>query len=281
MNSNFKFLENEFPVLLDRAKKAEQLVITDPRASLFYARMALEVAVNWMYANDKSLEIPFDKGLHNLLLQSEFKAQFNFKMYNELHLIKKMGNLAAHNQSVSEVDAHISIENLFYFSKWFIKSYSQQPLEDLGIFNFEYIPKKGEAALSKKQIKELENQLDTKLSKFQEELKAKEEEKKQLAEINALFKKQIEILQAQIEANKVDANIEDEVQHPRNEAETRKHLIDVSLREAGWDLKGINDKEYKVQYMPKSTNKSETGYVDYVLWDDDGLPLALVEAKRT
>lgn len=28
MNSNFKFLENEFPVLLDRSKKAEQLVIT-------------------------------------------------------------------------------------------------------------------------------------------------------------------------------------------------------------------------------------------------------------
>src|SRR5690625_5634339 len=33
--------------------------------------------------------------------------------------------------------------------------------------------------------------------------------------------------------------------------------------------------------MPLSTNKSGIGYVDYVLWDDDGKPLALVEAKRT
>src|SRR5690606_15238486 len=51
--------------------------------------------------------------------------------------------------------------------------------------------------------------------------------------------------------------------------------------EAGWDLAGANDKEYKVEYMPKSTNVSETGYVDYVLWDEDGRPLALVEAKRS
>jgi len=281
MNSNFAFLEKEFPVLFDRSRKAEELVITDPRASLFYARMALEVAVIWMYTYDEKLELPHDKGLHNLLLQPEFKEQFNYKLYNELHLIKKTGNLAAHNRPVSDVDSHNTIEYLFYFTKWFVKSYSQEIIGEIGIFNFDFIPKKGGSALSLKQIKELQNQLDNKLSKFQEELKEKDEEKKQLADKNELYKKQIELLQAQIEANKVEANVEDEVHHPRNEAETRKYLIDVALREAGWDLKGVNDKEYKVNFMPRSTNKSETGYVDYVLWDDDGLPLALVEAKRT
>jgi type I restriction enzyme R subunit len=281
MSTNFQFLKNEFSVFYDRAVKAEQLVITDPRASLFYARMALEVAVNWMYTNDKSLEIPFDKGLHNLLLQPEFKTQFNFKMYNELHLIKKTGNLAAHNKPVSDVDAHITIEQLFYFVKWFLKTYSQEVVEEIGIFNFECIPKKGESVLSKKQIKELQNQLSKELNTYQKQLEVKEEERQKLADENELFKKQIEILRAQIEANKVEANVEDEVSHPRNEAETRKYIIDVNLREAGWDLKGANDKEYKVDYMPESTNKSETGYVDYVLWDDNGLPLALVEAKRT
>ena len=33
--------------------------------------------------------------------------------------------------------------------------------------------------------------------------------------------------------------------------------------------------------MPKSTNPSGIGYVDYVLWGKDGKPLAVVEAKRT
>lgn len=281
MKSNFQFLKNEFAVFYDRSVKAETLVITDPRASLFYARMALEVAVNWMYTNDAELQLPYETGLHNLLLQQEFKEQFNNKLYNELHLIKKTGNLAAHNKPVNDVDSHITIEHLYYFAKWFAKSYASEPLEDLGLFNFDIIPKKGDDALSKKQIQKLEKKLETDISNFQEELKRKEEERRALAEANELLKKQLEIQQVQIEANKVEANTQDEVHHPRNEYYTRKYLIDVALREAGWDLDGVNDKEYKVQYMPKATNISETGYVDYVLWDDDGLPIALVEAKKT
>lgn len=281
MNSNFQFLNKEFGTFYDRAVKAEQAVIIDPRMSLVYSRMALEVAINWMYAHDEELEKPYDTSLNSLMMQREFKEQFNQKMYNELHLIRKVGNLATHNRSVNDVDSHNAIEQLFYFAKWFAKSYAKDALDEMGMFDFEYIPKKGADTLNKKEIRQLQEQLDKELDTYQEQLKDKEIERQKLAEENALFKKQIEALQAQMEANKVEANKQDEVQHPRNEAETRKYLIDVALREAGWDLKGINDKEYKVQYMPKSTNKTETGYVDYVLWDDDGLPLALVEAKRT
>jgi type I restriction enzyme R subunit len=281
MNSNFQFLKNEFATFHDRAIKAEQMVITDPRTSLVYSRMALEEAINWMYANDEDLEQQHNTTLHNLLVQPSFKEQFNHKLYNELFIIKNAGNLAAHNKPVNDIDSHKAIDALFYFGKWFIKSYAQQAVGEIGIFDFDSIPKEGGSTLSRKQIKLLQEQLDKELDTYQEELKTKEEERQQLADENELFKKQIEVLQAQIEANKAEANVENEVHHPRNEAETRKYLIDVALREAGWDLKGINNKEYKVRYMPKSTNVSETGYVDYVLWDDDGLPLALVEAKKT
>ncbi|SHJ67156.1 type I restriction enzyme, R subunit [Arenibacter nanhaiticus] len=282
MSTNFQFIKAEWPIFFDRAQKAEQLVITDPRASLFYARMALEVAVNWMYTNDEELELPYDTGLHNLLLQQEFKQQFkNAALYDDLHLIKRRGNLAAHNRTVTDVDAHITIEQLYYFAKWFGRTYSQEALTIPGIFDFEVIPKKGDNALSKKKIQDLENKLNTDLSKFQEELQRKEKERLALAAENELQRKQLEIQQAQIEANKIVANTQDQVQHPRNEAETRKQFIDLALREAGWDLTGVNVKEFKVQHMPVSTNPSGIGYVDYVLWDDDGLPLALVEAKRS
>src|SRR5690625_3207611 len=66
--------------------------------------------------------------------------------------------------------------------------------------------------------------------------------------------------------------------HDYNEAQTRELLIDVMLRESGWDPGAPDVREYKVQGMPGT---SGTGYVDYVLWDDNGKPLALVEAKRT
>jgi len=50
------------------------------------------------------------------------------------------------------------------------------------------------------------------------------------------------------------------------------------LREAGWNPKGKNVAEFEVTGMP---NQSGKGYVDYVLWGDDGLPLAVIEAKKT
>ncbi|MDZ7715627.1 MAG: hypothetical protein U5J95_05375 [Balneolaceae bacterium] len=64
--------------------------------------------------------------------------------------------------------------------------------------------------------------------------------------------------------------------HDYNEAETRELLIDVMLRETGWDPAAKNVREYKVSGMP---NPSGTGYVDYVLWDDNGKPLALVRGQ--
>ncbi|MCK5672331.1 MAG: DEAD/DEAH box helicase family protein, partial [Spirochaetales bacterium] len=48
--------------------------------------------------------------------------------------------------------------------------------------------------------------------------------------------------------------------------------------DAGWKLDKERDREYEVTGMP---NNKGIGFADYVLWGDDGLPLAVVEAKRT
>ena len=66
--------------------------------------------------------------------------------------------------------------------------------------------------------------------------------------------------------------------HDWNEDKTRRLLIDVALNRAGWSLGGPHDREYKVTGMP---NVQGVGYADYVLWGDDGKPLAVVEAKKT
>ena len=66
--------------------------------------------------------------------------------------------------------------------------------------------------------------------------------------------------------------------HDYSEAETRDFFIDLLLKEAGWALDQPQDREYEVTGMPNAEGK---GFVDYVLWGDDGKPLGLVEAKRT
>jgi type I restriction enzyme R subunit len=66
--------------------------------------------------------------------------------------------------------------------------------------------------------------------------------------------------------------------HDYSEAETRDYFIDLLLKEAGWALDQPRDREFEVTGMPNAPGK---GFADYVLWGDDGRPLAVVEAKRT
>jgi len=56
------------------------------------------------------------------------------------------------------------------------------------------------------------------------------------------------------------------------------YFIDLLLKEAGWPLDKPQDREFEVSGMP---NNAAVGFVDYVLWADDGKPLAVIEAKRT
>lgn len=76
----------------------------------------------------------------------------------------------------------------------------------------------------------------------------------------------------------------------KSEKETRLQLIDPKLKKAGWDVlyqKHIVEKnkaciETPVVGMPKtSENPTGNGFVDYVLFGDDGKPLALIEAKKS
>ena len=57
--THFAFLATGWPEIHDAARRAERLVYADARASSFYARRALELAVDWMYRNDPALTLPY------------------------------------------------------------------------------------------------------------------------------------------------------------------------------------------------------------------------------
>src|ERR1019366_7860905 len=69
-----------------------------------------------------------------------------------------------------------------------------------------------------------------------------------------------------------------------SEATTRSRIIDSLLATSGWNV-ALGEvstaevgKEVEVKHQPTT---SGLGYADYVLWDDKGNPLAVVEAKKT
>lgn len=273
--SNFTFLRPSFPQLYDHAVQAEGLIYVNPRACCFYTRFALEQAVLWLYENDPRLRLPYENSLGALIHEPSFQRSLKPGLFPKIRLIQKLGNKAVHqSRAVPENDALRLVQELFHLLYWLARNYSRQgkALPDL-VFDRKQIPRPTrpeEQALTQQQLAELAEQLSK-----TDDLRRIEAERRQQTEA------ELEAARAEIAAI-CEANEAAEDTHDYHEADTRRLLIDVLLKEAGWDANAPNATEVEVQGMPiQKAGDTGCGFVDYVLWGDDGKPLALVEAKRT
>jgi len=268
--SNFAFLATEWEEVCQSAQQAERYINSDPRSACFHARRAVEQAVNWLYEHDVAFRRPYDDNLVTLMTDFSFRENVPPQIGDKAHFIRKLGNRAVHsNRSVSQADAFTIVRELYHFLFWLASTYTKgDPRKIPNQFDESLIPPSDE---------QIQTQSAAELKALDEKLQKQDEELRKREKALAGYEAQIKALQAQIAAAK-EANAEVEVEHDYTEAETRTYLIDMLLREAGWDPKAENVEEYPVVGMP---NKPGIGKVDYVLWGDDGLPLGLVEAKRT
>jgi type I restriction enzyme R subunit len=279
--SNFNFLQNEFPELFKEAKNAERHTFREPRYSAILSRATLEKAIHWLYENDLDLELPYDTKLGALLHNQDFKDILKPSMHRELDVIRLTGNNAAHGKKVTQYNALQSLKNLFRFCSFISVYYSEKnpeiPAFDEGILKYE---EANTEAL--KDLKKKTEQLEIELEKSKNEalnLKKKAEDNHVL---NLHYARSRDELKVRKEERKKSENLEKAIPLLTSEVETRRQLIDLLLKEAGWDdLEKGKDLEFEVKGMPFSTNPSGIGYVDYVLWGKNGLPLAVVEAKNT
>lgn len=267
--SNFAFLQPEWPLFYEAAAKAEGLANTDARASCFYARRTLELAVAWMYAHDPALRRPYQDNLSAFIHEPGFKATVGEALFTKARLIKDLGNLAVHStRKVAASDAVNAIRELFHFCYWLARTYGRTARPSPSqAFSVALLPAaSGMAPQSAGQLQQLEASLKERDDKLAATLQQQ-----------AVLSDELKKLQAEVAAAK-KANAAEPDTHDYSEAETRKAFIDVLLKEAGWNLNPAVNFEVEVTGMPNHEGK---GYVDYVLWGDDGKPLALVEAKRT
>jgi type I restriction enzyme R subunit len=266
--SNFSFLQPEWSLLLDSAVKAEGLVNSDARAACFYARRALEIAVAWMYAHDKSLKQPYQDNLSAFIHEPSFKQTVGDALFTKARLIKDLGNLAVHsNKKMIASDAQNATRELFHFCYWLARTYGRTSRPDPALtFDLNKLPKATSTPV----------QTSEQLQKLATELQARDAHVTQLEADKAALNDELAKLRTEVAAVK-QANSAQPDTHDYSEAETRKAFIDVLLKEAGWNLEARN-LEVEVSGMPNNQGK---GFVDYVLWGDDSKPLALIEAKRT
>ncbi len=269
--SNFSFLQAEWPELHASARKVESLVHTDTRTCCFYARRTLELAVDWLYQNDSDLKRPYDNHLSALIYEPTFKDNLPKNIFLKVRAIKEIGNQAVHsNRAITETDALRATKELFHFLYWLAHCYTRRSAAEYQGINFDEtkVPAR-QVSVSVHTFKQLQV--------MAEELKARDADAAKLQKAKLDTDAEITRLREEVaEAKRQNQLIPDT--HDYSEAETRNYFIDLMLHEAGWALDKAEDREYEVAGMPNAQNR---GFVDYVLWGDDGKPLAVVEAKRT
>lgn len=278
--SNFNFLADHWIFLLSSACQAESYALRDPRTAAIYARRTLELSLRWLFANDTALKTPYDKSLAAMIHEPTFAGNIRQGLFHDIKFIHRLGNVAAHgDQSISSEESLKAAMALHTFLGWLSRVYTRGAAAPRP-FQVDWLPQPASynepqtPPLTMQQLAQLQDQLaakDAAASAAYEKLMRNETE---LTELRA----QLVALQQLKQTNQKTIGSGE-----YTEAQTRELIIDVMLREAGWDPKGINVAEYAVrQCMPiASGERSGTGYVDYVLWGGDGKPVALIEAKKT
>ena len=259
--SNFDFiLKNEiFKTFAEAAEEAEKSIAVANVSCTILCRRALELAVKWIYANDRELVLPYQNNLSSLVYDINFKSMINEKVFNGMTYIIKLGNFAVHsNKKVTRKEAVLCLKYLFDFMDWIAYYYDSNYIETK--FDEGKLAGESSANLKKEEREELENKLVEKDEKIEKILKENEELREKLTK--------------QRTSKKIAYNFK---VSDISEFETRKQFIDLDLKIAGWDSTNTRE-EVEVKGMP---NTQEAGYVDYVLYGENGKPLAVVEAKRT
>ena len=276
--SQFAFLRAEFVDEFELAERAERYALSDPGTAVIHARRALESAVRWMFANDRQLVQPYEGTLNAYLNELAFKALADGRVFNIAKKIQRAGNRSVHeSKPPTNLEAVEILSGLFQFCLWFAFTYGREVKPDLALrFDPHQLAEIGKVEHSSlKERQELEERLE-------QEAEETELARRRLAEstrtIDELEAERVKLVAEVAAAKKAASEIPAEA-HNWSEAETRRYKIDRLLAEAGHQgLRAGRDLEYEVHGMPSG---SGVGNVDYMLWGADGLPLALVEVKKT
>ena len=231
---------------------AEELQVSNPELSAVSARKALEYIVRALYLM-KNVEIPERASLFELVDGETFREFIgDERVMMSVHYVRKVGNNAAHNTPVTKRESFFCLLNIYNVVATILLKL--RVISSITPFDKTLIPNKPQAPIFTPKTVEVSPQSTI---------------------VEAASKEAVE-----------DKTPVQEIALDISEAETRKLYIDLMLKEAGWEVLDTEGAiqpskaciEVEVEGMP---NNEGIGYCDYVLFGSNGLPLAVVEAKRT
>jgi type I restriction enzyme R subunit len=281
---NFEPLRARFPELANMGGYAEHYAHMDPEGALVKLRNLGERLVDHIYLQLRLPKAPNSK-FADLLTNGSFEAVVDRDPRDKLHLLRKLGNKAAHGEAVHINDALRGLYESWQLARWFHVSFMGGQTTDFAGFKEpapEGIDSKADLKRKAKDLAEKHAIAETRLKEALQELERLRaiDEARKAAEPDLSKPLTPAATQRLITASAAAAQ-----QLHFTEDHTRQWLIDRDLHTAGWSVpaKGASDQHVgqEVEVQHQGTNHTGLGYADYVLWDDNHKPLAVIEAKKT
>lgn len=271
MNSaNFEILRDHWPELASLGGFAESYAHADPASALVKLRLFAENLTKDIY-RDLRLPKPEQPTFVDLLKNHTFEAITPKVVLDKLHALRIHGNNAAHGEPTQTRQALWLLKEAHDLARWLSIQYGDGKASDIPVFKQPAAPDETQTRERRRILEKLaaqEAQMNELLSEL-ETARAQASAAEQKAEDLAALSKS-----ANATANVLDFD----------EATTRTRLIDSLLASAGWNVAdGAKSTEQvgKEVALTGQPTASGSGYADYVLWDDNGNPLAVIEAKKT
>ena len=240
--------------------EAEKSLLVSPSTCAILARRAVELAVKWIYSFDNDLTVPYQDNISSLIHEPTFRQIIEPELFPLIKYIIKLGNTAVHtNANITRDEAVLSLRNLHEIIRWIDYCYAENyTCEE---FDESILTTGEEKRTRPKELQDLYEKLSSKDKRLEE------------------IRKENETLRKEITAKRKENTKEYDFEIDKiSEAETRTKYIDIELKLAGWNIGSDCQTEVPVEGMP---NPSGNGFVDYVLYGDNGRPLAVIEAKKT
>jgi type I restriction enzyme R subunit len=279
---NFEPLRAVYPELANMGGYAEHYAHTDPESALVKLRSFAERLVDRLYTKVNLARVP-QSNFVDLLHNASFQTVAQPLVLDKLHLLRRLGNRAAHGEDVEASDAVRCVQEAWQLARWLHVTFLGGKVEDFEAFKqppAEGIDSKAEFKRKAKALAE-ENSLKEERLKIalQELAELRAADRETAPTVAAFTPSSAQALAQAAQSSAATAN-----QLRFTEDNTRKWLIDRDLRMAGWDVPMGTASNHlvgqEVEVLDQSTTTGK-GYCDYVLWDDNGKPLAVVEAKKT
>jgi type I restriction enzyme, R subunit len=270
-SENFEILRQKWPELAALGGFAEAYAHADPASALMKLRLFAENLTRDIY-NDLRLPKPEQPTFVDLLKNQAFAAITPKVVLDKLHALRMHGNKAAHGDHAHSRTALWLLQEAYDLARWLYVQYGKGSASSIPPFRAPSAKDGASEGRERRHILEKlaaqEAQMEALLRDLDETRKAVSTAEKRAEELQALA------ASANAAANALEFD----------EATTRTRLIDSLLATAGWNVAAGHEstgevgKEIEIQHQP---TESGIGYADYVLWDDNDNPLAVIEAKKT